>query len=59
MYFSIIADLGYYYVLDEYIEDPGGIRRKTERLYAVQVYTGEPNRLIYDENGQMGLIPLR
>ncbi|MDD6491979.1 MAG: chitobiase/beta-hexosaminidase C-terminal domain-containing protein [Firmicutes bacterium] len=54
-----IADLGYYYVLDEYIEDPGGIRRKTERLYAVQVYTGEPNRLIYDENGQMGLIPLR
>ena len=52
-------DLGYYYVLNEYVEEAGGIQRKTERLYAVQVCTGEPNRLVYDENGQMGLIPLR
>ena len=52
-------DLGYYYVLNEYVEEAGGIQRKTKRLYAVQVYTGEPNRLVYDENGQMGLIPLR
>lgn len=54
-----IQDLGYYYVLDEYIEEDSGIQTKTERLYAVEVYTGAPNRLIYDENGEMGLISLQ
>lgn len=53
-----IPNLGYYYVLDEYIEGENGIRTKTERLYAVELYTGAPNRLIYDENGNMGLIAL-
>ena len=53
-----IPNLGYYYVLDEYIEDEIGNRTKTDRLYAVEVYTGAPNRLIYDENGEMGLISL-
>lgn len=54
-----IPDLGYYYVLNEYIEDQSGNLTKTERLYAVEVYTGAPNRLVYDENGKMGLISLR
>lgn len=54
-----IPDLGYYYVLNEYVEDERGNQTKTERLYAVEVYTGAPNRLIYDENGQMGLISLQ
>lgn len=54
-----ISDLGYYYILNECIEDENGIRQMTERLYAVEVYTGAPNRLIYDENGQMGLISLQ
>lgn len=53
-----ISDMGYYYVLDEYIEGENGEQTKTDRLYAVEVYTGAPNRLIYDENGQMGLISL-
>lgn len=53
-----IEGLGYYYVLDEYEESASGNRTKTERLYAVEVYTGAPNRLTYDENGKMGLIPL-
>ena len=53
-----ISNMGYYYVLDEYIEDEIGNRTKTDRLYAVEVYTGAPNRLIYDENGEMGLISL-
>ncbi len=53
-----IPNLGYYYVLSEYIDDENGNRTKTERLYAVEVYTGAPNRLIYDEQGQMGLISL-
>ena len=53
-----IPNLGYYYVLSEYVDGDNGVRTKTERLYAVEVYTGAPNRLIYDENGQMGLIPL-
>ena len=54
-----IPDLGYYYVLNEYIEDTGGNLTKTDRLYAVEIYTGAPNRLIYDANGEMGLIYLR
>lgn len=48
----------YYYVLDEYFEDQNGNKSKSGLLYAVEVYTGAPNRLIYDEQGQMGLIPL-
>lgn len=51
-------DESYYYILNEYYEEPNGGRSKTELLYAVEVYTGSPNRLIYDENGEMGLIPL-
>lgn len=54
-----ISDLGYYYILDEFIEGEDGIQTKTDRMYAVEVYTGAPNRLIYDENGQMGLISLQ
>ena len=48
----------YYYVLDEFFEDQNGNKGKSGLLYAVEVYTGAPNRLIYDEQGQMGLIPL-
>jgi len=48
----------YYYVLDEFFEDQNGYKSKSGLLYAVEVYTGAPNRLIYDEQGQMGLIPL-
>ena len=54
-----IPNLGYYYILNEYVEDNSGNQTKTERLYAVEVNTGVPNRLIYDENGQMGLISLQ
>ena len=54
-----IEGFGYYYVLDEYEESGNGNRTKTDRLYAVEVYTGAPNRLTYDENGKMGLISLR
>lgn len=53
-----IPNLGYYYVLSEFVEDEIGNRTKTERLYAVEVYTGAPNRLTYNENGEMGLISL-
>ncbi|MGN0376723.1 MAG: chitobiase/beta-hexosaminidase C-terminal domain-containing protein [Suilimivivens sp.] len=48
----------YYYILNEYYADTNGSEVKEERLYAVDVYTGSPNRLIYDEQGQMGLISL-
>ncbi|MDE6201894.1 MAG: chitobiase/beta-hexosaminidase C-terminal domain-containing protein, partial [Lachnospiraceae bacterium] len=54
-----IPDLGYYYILNEYIESETGVQTKTEHLYAVEVYTGAPNRLIFDENGQAGLISLQ
>lgn len=48
----------YYYVFNEYYEDTNGSRTRQERMYAVEVYTGDPNRLVYDERGQEGLIPL-
>lgn len=48
----------YYYILEEYYVDESGVSRKEDRMYAVEVYTGSPNRLIYDEQGQMGLISL-
>ena len=53
-----ISNLGYYYKLSESIVDSVGNRTQTGRLYAVEVYSGTPNRLVYDENGQMGIIPL-
>lgn len=54
-----ILDLGYYYILNEYIEDDTGNQELMDRLYAVEVYSGMPNRLVFDENGQAGLIPLQ
>lgn len=53
-----IPNLGYYYKLSESIVDSAGNQTPTGRLYAVEVYSGTPNRLVYDENGQMGIIPL-
>lgn len=54
-----ISDLGYYYILSEYVESENGSQEATGRLYAVEVYTGAPNRLIYLEDGQMDLISLQ
>lgn len=54
-----IPEQGYYYMINEYYQDPVGNEIKSERLYAVGIYDGIPNRLIYDETGEMGLIPLR
>ena len=53
-----IPNMGYYYKLSEFVQNESGAKTSTGRLYAVEVYTGVPNRLVYDENGQMGLIPL-
>ena len=58
-YNSIVEiDKTYYYVLNEFYVDENGNEQKLERLYAVDVQTGSPNRLIFDEHGQMGLISL-
>ena len=58
--YNSIVQIGenYYYILNEYFVDGNGDEKMEERMYAVEVYTGTPNRLIYDEQGQMGLIPL-
>lgn len=48
----------YYYILNEYYVETNGSETKEERMYAVDTVTGKPNRLIYDEQGQMGLISL-
>ena len=58
--YNSIVQIGgnYYYILNEYFVDGNGNEKKEERMYAVEVYTGAPNRLIYDEQGKMGLISL-
>lgn len=53
-----IPEKGFYYLIYEYYEDQTGIQTKTEHLYAVDIYSGSPNRLIYDTVGNMGLISL-
>lgn len=58
-YNSIVEiEKNYYYVLNEYFVDENGNEQQLERLYAVDVHTGSPNRLVYYEDGQMGLISL-
>ncbi len=55
----VIPDKGLYYKIDEYYrEGSNGTLEKTEHLYAVEAYQGTPNRLIYNEQGQMDLISL-
>lgn len=54
-----IPGKGLYYKIDEYYrENNGGTSAKTERLYAVEAYVGTPNRLIYNDQGEMDLISL-
>lgn len=53
-----VGELGYHYQIYEYYEDPTGNQTQSERLYAVDIHSGVPNRLIYNEAGEMGLIPL-
>ena len=53
-----IPGYGYYYKVNEYIQGESGSVSETGRLYAVEVYTGSPNRLIFDEYGNPGLISL-
>ncbi len=56
--FIEIPGKGYYYKFDEFYKESDGVKIKTEHLYAVEVYTGTPNRLIYNELGEMDLISL-
>ncbi len=56
--FIEIPDKGYYYMFDEFYKENEGVKTKTEHLYAVEVYEGTPNRLIYNELGEMDLISL-
>lgn len=54
----VVPGKGYYFKVDEYYRIDEGLREKTEHLYAVEAFTGAPNRLIYNEQGQMDLISL-
>lgn len=53
-----IPNKGLYYKMDEYFGEEKEKKEKTEHLYAVSVYEGFPNRLVYNELGEMELIPL-
>lgn len=49
---------GDYYVIYEYYEDATGIQTKTDRIYAVNIQDGNVQRITYDENAQINLIPI-
>ncbi|MDR2889037.1 MAG: chitobiase/beta-hexosaminidase C-terminal domain-containing protein [Lachnospiraceae bacterium] len=54
-----IPGKGLYFKVDEYYRVDAGVREITEHLYVVEAYTGMPNRLIYNEMGEMDLIALK
>lgn len=54
-----ISGFGYYYRLDEFIEDNTGIKKQTGLLYAVSLDTGIPYRLLVNPDNTWGLIPLK
>lgn len=47
-----------YYTINEYYDDGTGILSRTDKVFLVQVYTGEPARLGYDENGEFVANPV-
>ena len=41
-----------YYTINEYYDDGTGILSRTDKVFLVNVYTGEPAQLGYDDNGE-------
>lgn len=49
---------GDYYIFSEYYEDATGIRTKTDRIYGVNINDGTANRVGYESDGTIVLMPL-
>lgn len=58
--FSSVLPVGdeTYFTINEYYDDGTGILNRTDKVFLVQVYTGEAARLGYDESGNFTAVPL-
>ena len=52
--FSSVLGIGGegYYTVNEYYDDGTGILNRTDKVFLVQIHTGEAAQLGYDENGE-------
>lgn len=53
-----VDGFGDYYVIYEYYEDATGIATRTERIYGVNIHSGEACRITYDEEGKVVLVDI-
>ena len=58
--FSSVLPVGEdtYFTINEYYDDGTGMLNRTDKVFLIQVYTGEAARLGYDENGDFTAVPL-
>ncbi len=47
-----IGEMDDYYTIYEYYDDGTGILSRTDKVFLVQIYTGDSAQLGYDENGE-------
>ncbi|MDE7246528.1 MAG: chitobiase/beta-hexosaminidase C-terminal domain-containing protein [Lachnospiraceae bacterium] len=53
-----VGSFGDYYTINEYYDDGTGILSRTDKVFLVQVYTGEAAQLGYDEDGNFVANPI-
>lgn len=58
--FSSVLGIGGsgYYTINEYYDDGTGILNRTDKVFLVQIHTGEAAQLGYDENGEFVAVAL-
>lgn len=47
-----------YYTIYEYYDDGTGILSRTDKVFLIQIYTGEAAQLGYDEEGEFVAVPV-
>ena len=47
-----------YYTINEYYDDGTGILNRTDKVFLVQIHTGEAAQLGYDEDGEFVAVAL-
>lgn len=53
-----IQDGHNYFTINEYSDDGTGVLTRTDKVFLVEVYSGEPARLGYDDDGNFVAVPL-
>ncbi len=58
--FSSVLMIGedIYFTINEYSNDGTGLSTRTDKVFLIQVYTGAPARLGYDEDGNFAAVPI-